>query len=165
MKHSKRIVIARLLRKRDTWAEKTVWRWLRNRRFSSYKFRRQHVLGRYTLDFFCLEARLNIELDGNHHGVAEHRAKDAERDAWLEGQGIKVLRFWNGQLLRERQFVRDIIWRTLQERAPHPLPDYCRPGLCLSSLASEKAATGVYAVQEQIDEKQEFHRARPRPSP
>jgi len=116
-----------MLRKHDTWAEKLVWRWLRDRRFCQYKFRRQHPFGPYLLDFFCLEARLNIELDGFVHGMPTQHAKDAERDAWLEARGIKVMRFWNSQLRPEKQFIRDSIWTALQQRAPHPLPDYCRP--------------------------------------
>ena len=119
--------IARILRKKETWAEKLVWRWLRDRHFSSYKFRRQHPYGPHILDFFCLEAKLDIELDGFQHGTPEHLDTDTERDAYLEQRGIKVLRFWNSRLRREPQSVRDTIWRILQERAPHPLPDYCRP--------------------------------------
>jgi very-short-patch-repair endonuclease len=119
--------VARTLRKKDTWAEKLLWSWLRDRRFSSYKFRRQHPYPPHVLDFFCLETLLNIELDGGQHGTPEQRQKDVERDAWLETRGIKVLRFWNGRLRREKQVVRDVIWNTLQERAPKPLPDYCRP--------------------------------------
>ena len=129
MQPRKQTVVARTLRKHDTWAEKLVWRWLRDRRFSAYKFRRQHPFGPYILDFFCLEAWVDIELDGSQHGYPAGRAKDAERDAWLEARGIKVLRYWNSHLRRERQAIRDSIWRTLQERAPHPLPDYCRPGV------------------------------------
>jgi very-short-patch-repair endonuclease len=119
--------VARLLRKQDTWAEKLLWSWLRDRRFSSYKFRRQHPFGPHVLDFFCLEAWLDVELDGFQHGTPEQQAKDVERDALLEARGIKVLRFWNSRLRREKAAIRDTIWRTLQERAPHPLPGYCRP--------------------------------------
>ncbi|MBI3880728.1 MAG: endonuclease domain-containing protein [Verrucomicrobia bacterium] len=84
--------IARQLRKTDTWAEKLLWRWLRDRRFSAYKFRRQHPCGRYILDFFCEEARLNLELDGSQHGFPEQQQQDAERDAWLATQDILVSR-------------------------------------------------------------------------
>ncbi len=129
--------IARTLRKRDTWAEKLVWGWLRDRRFSSYKFRRQHPFGPHILDFFCLEAHLDIELDGFMHGYPTQRTVDAQRDTWLETRGVKVLRFWNSHLRGEKQAIRDSIWRTLQERAPHPLPDYCRPGICKSTRASQ----------------------------
>jgi len=119
--------IARNLRKRDTWAEKLLWSWLRDRRFSAYKFRRQHQFGPHILDFFCVEAHLNIELDGSQHGFPRQKQKDQERDAWLADAGIKVVRFWNSRLRREKQSIRDTIWRELQECAPHPLPDYCRP--------------------------------------
>jgi len=118
--------LARNLRKQETWAEKLLWSWLRDRRFTAYKFRRQHTFGDYILDFFCVEAFLNIELDGSQHGFPEQKRKDEERDAWLEKAGVKVLRFWNGRLRREKEFVRETIWRELQQRTPHPLQDYCR---------------------------------------
>ena len=112
--------IARTLRTNETWAEKLLWSWLRDGRFSAYKFRRQHPYPPHVLDFFCLEAMLNIELDGGQHGEPEKSQKDADRDAFLEARGIKVLRFWNGRLRREREVVRNAIWKALQERAPHP---------------------------------------------
>ena len=119
--------VARMLRKKDTWAEKLLWSWLRDQRFSSYKFRRQHPFGPHILDFFCREAWVDIELDGSQHGTRQQQAKDVERDAFLEARGIKVLRFWNSRLRPQKDAIRDTIWRTLQERAPHPAPDYCRP--------------------------------------
>jgi len=122
----KLIPLARNLRKQDTWAEKLLWRWLRDRRFSAYKFRRQHTFGDYILDFFCVEAFLNIELDGSQHGLPEQKKNDEARDAWLEKAGVKVLRFWNGRLRREKECIRETIWRELQQRTPQPLPDYCR---------------------------------------
>jgi very-short-patch-repair endonuclease len=117
---------ARALRKKQTWAEKTMWSWLRDRRFSSYKFRRNHPCGIYYLDFYCMAASLSIELDGGHHGHPGQQAHDVERTKFLTSMGIKELRFWNGQLQREKQLVRDVIFNTLQERAPHPLPEYTR---------------------------------------
>jgi adenine-specific DNA-methyltransferase len=127
MRHAKTTAIARTLRKRDTWAEKMLWTWLRDRRFSAYKFRREHSFGPYLLDFFCVEAFLDIELDGFHHGRPDHLRADAQRDEWLESRGVKVLRFWNSRLRREKDAIRETIWQALQERAPHPLPAYCRP--------------------------------------
>jgi adenine-specific DNA-methyltransferase len=118
---------ARQLRKNDTWAEKLMWRWLRDRRFSGYKFRRQHPIGDYYLDFFCEEAGLDIELDGSQHGFPEQRKHDEEREEFLKSRGIKILRFWNSRLRREAQSVRDTIFDELQKRAPHPLPDYTKP--------------------------------------
>ena len=110
-----------MLRKRETWAEKLLWRWLRDRRFSDYKFRRQHPVGKYVLDFYCEEARLNIELDGSQHGFPSRREQDRERSSYLEHLGIKSVRFWNTHLRRNGQSVRDTIFVELQARAPHPV--------------------------------------------
>ena len=74
--------IPRMLRKQATDAEKKLWRILRDRRFAAYKFRRQHHLGPYALDFYCSEARYKIELDGGQHGFPEAQARDAKRDAY-----------------------------------------------------------------------------------
>ena len=123
----KQTAIARVLRKRDTWAEKLLWRYLRDRRLSAYKFRRQHPFGPYILDFFCVETFVNIELDGSQHGHPAHKALDSKRDAWLEKRGVKVLRFWNSRMRREKETIITSIWEASQNRKPHPLPDYCRP--------------------------------------
>ena len=125
--HPQTTRLARNLRERETWGERLMWSWLRDKRFSKYKFRRQHPVGPHFLDFFCIEAKLNIEVDGSQHGLPENQDADAGRDTFLAAQGIKTLRFWNGRLRREKEVVRDTIWRALQERATHPLPDYCSP--------------------------------------
>ena len=138
----KQTSIARKLRKTDTWAEQLLWRWLRDRRFSAYKFRRQHPVGPHVLDFYCSEAKLNIELDGSQHGHPEQLQKDAARDAWLAEHGILVLRFWNARLRRERDAVREIIWRALQERSPQPAPEYCRPGVVGAEQLERKQPIG-----------------------
>ena len=111
-------IIVRGLRQKSTWAEKKLWAILRDRRFSAYKFRRQHQMGAYCLDFYCAEARYNLELDGRQHGFPEHQANDAVRDAYLKSRNIRTRRFWNSQLMDVR-FVRDTIWADLQGRAPH----------------------------------------------
>lgn len=118
---------SRLLRQRETWAEKLMWRWLRNRRFTAYKFRRQHPIGKYRLDFYCMEARLNIELDGSQHGFPDQRRHDQIRTDFLSAHGIKTLRFWNHALNSHPQAVRDRIFTELQALVPHPLPAYTRP--------------------------------------
>ncbi len=118
---------ARRLRKNDTWAEKLMWRWLRDRRFNNYKFRRQHPIGDYCLDFYCQEASLAVELDGLQHGFPRVQRRDALRDDYLKSLGIRTLRFWNSHLRRNGQSIRDTIFNELQRRAPHPLPDYTRP--------------------------------------
>ena len=77
-----------------------------------YKFRRQQPLGRYIVDFVCLEKRLVIEVDGGQHG--EQVAYDAERDAWLRDQGFNVLRFWNHDVLKNIDGVVDVVVKTLR---------------------------------------------------
>ncbi|HEU5123067.1 MAG TPA: DUF559 domain-containing protein [Verrucomicrobiae bacterium] len=123
---------ARELRKKSTWAEKYLWRMLRSRRLAGYKFRRQHQEGVYYLDFYCLEAKFALELDGSGHGFPERQARDQKRDAYLAERGILVKRIWNHQLVKgeDRQNLVENLWRILQERAPHPenvapMP-YCR---------------------------------------
>ena len=95
---------ARQLRRKQTWAEKALWRLLRDRRFSGYKFRRQHPLGDYYLDFYCAEARLALETDGFGHGFPDQQRHDAQRDEFLRAQGILVKRIWNWQLRRQLEW-------------------------------------------------------------
>ena len=121
------IARARQLRQTETWAEKLMWRWLRDRRFSGYKFRRQHPLGASYLDFFCEEADLNIELDGRQHGLPNQIQRDEKREKFLKSRGITTLRFWNSHLRRNGQSIRDTIFEELQRRTPRPLPSYTRP--------------------------------------
>ena len=111
--------IARVLRKKSTWAEKKLWAILRDRRFSAYKFRRQHEMGRHVLDFYCAEARYNLELDGSQHGFPAQQADDAARDAYLKSRNIQTRRLWNSQL-KDVRWVRETIWADLKARAPHP---------------------------------------------
>ena len=118
---------ARALRRKTTWAERLIWRWLRGRRFSDYKFRRNHPVGKYFLDFYCHEASLAIELDGSGHGHPGQQAQDAERTKFLGSQGIKVLRFWNSQMRWNPRVIRETLFRELQTRAPHDLPEYTQP--------------------------------------
>jgi very-short-patch-repair endonuclease len=118
---------ARRLRKKETWAEDLMWRWLRDRRFNGYKFRRQHPISDYSLDFFCEEAELAIELDGRHHGYPDQQSHDAKREKFFKSRGIRILRFWNSHLRPNAKSIRDTIFNELQKRAPHPLPEYTRP--------------------------------------
>jgi len=111
--------LARALRTKSTWAEKKLWSILRDRQFSAYKFRRQHKVGEHYLDFFCAEARYNLELDGRQHGSPERLSEDKERDEYLKSRNIETRRFWNSQL-KDVRFVRDTIWADLQARAAHP---------------------------------------------
>jgi len=102
---------AREMRGRMTDAEALLWMLLRNRRIAGAKFRRQHPVGRYILDFYCGENQLGIELDGGQHGEAVNY--DQQRDGWLSSQGIQVLRFWNNQMLAETEAVMEAIYRAV----------------------------------------------------
>ena len=91
------------LRKNMTFAERLLWRNLRNRQLENFKFRRQVPIGRYIVDFVCLEKKLILEIDGGQH--AEMNSGDSERDAWFEAQGFKTLRFWNNEVLTNMEGV------------------------------------------------------------
>lgn len=94
---------AKVLRRTQTDAEQRLWYHLRAHRFMGKKFKRQKPVGRYIVDFVCLEEKLIIELDGGQH--AERVDYDQERDLWLRNQGYTVLRFWNCELMSEMECV------------------------------------------------------------
>jgi len=87
---------ARAMRKAPTEAERAMWRLLRLERLG-VKFRRQAWLGDYIADFVCFSPRLVVEVDGSQHAGSDY---DATRDAAFQAHGYKVLRFWNGEVLR-----------------------------------------------------------------
>ena len=92
---------ARDLRNNLTEAEKYFWYTLRANNLG-VKFRRQAVIGRYIVDFVCFEKKTVIEVDGGQHADSE---VDKIRDQWLMGQGFKVLRYWNNDVLKNRDGV------------------------------------------------------------
>jgi len=100
---------ARRLRRNETDAERAIWRLLRNRQFSAAKFRRQHPIGQYVLDFYCHEHSLVIEIDGGQHSAK----RDRNRTAYLERRGLTVLRFWNNEVLGNPEGVSEIILAAL----------------------------------------------------
>jgi very-short-patch-repair endonuclease len=86
--------LARKLRRAPTGAEIRLWSRLRRKQLDGFRFRRQHPLGSYVVDFFCAEAKLVIEVDGGQH------ADDSKaRTLWLEARGYRVIRFWNNEAL------------------------------------------------------------------
>ncbi len=89
---------ARRLRKNMTVDELKLWDELRLLRKRGFHFRKQAPLGPYIVDFVCFSAKLVIEVDGVQHNSTAARAKDAVRDAFLAGEGFKVLRFTNGEV-------------------------------------------------------------------
>lgn len=111
---------AKTLRSQQTEAEQRLWYHLRAHRFLGLKFKRQKPMGRYIVDFVCLEQRLIIEIDGGQH--AEQLDHDQRRDAWLRSQGYTVLRFWNDEVMQHLDEVLEQIRCTLT-LSPNPSPE------------------------------------------
>lgn len=91
-----KLAFARRLRRDSTDAEKRLWYQLRGRRFAGYKFRRPRPIGRYVVDFVCIERRLIVEVDGGQHDWGNTR--DDIRIAALKAIGYQVIRFWNNDV-------------------------------------------------------------------
>jgi 5-methyltetrahydrofolate--homocysteine methyltransferase len=88
-----------------TQAEIALWELLRNRKLEAYKFRRQHIIGKYISDFACIPYKLIIEIDGLIHQLPENQETDEIRTRWLENIGFSVIRFTNEQVLNNPRNV------------------------------------------------------------
>ena len=117
-------IAARNLRQRMTDAERLLWSRLRGRQLDGFRFRKQHPVERFVLDFYCPAAKLAIEVDGGQHNEPSGQARDAERTQRLEDAGIRVLRFWNHEVLCNPDVVMHVIWAVL-----HGAPDPRQPRL------------------------------------
>lgn len=112
---------AREMRHPQTPAEATLWRAIRNRNLG-YKFRRQHPINRFIIDFYCAQAKLCIELDGESHFEADQMEYDAARTEFLEYLGYKVIRFTNNDVRYTLNAVVDEIARVIESRLNPPPP-------------------------------------------
>jgi very-short-patch-repair endonuclease len=97
-----------------TDAERALWRVLRTYKDKGFHFRRQVPLGSYIADFVCHSAKLVIEVDGGQHGTEAGIVADEARTAWLEGQGYRVTRFWNNDVLGNIEGVTQLIDAALE---------------------------------------------------
>ena len=95
----------RELRQESTEAEKLLWAELRNRKLNGLKFRRQHPLDKFIVDFYCNEKKLVVELDGNVHDEKINKEYDEARTAMLAGLNIIVLRFKNEEVINNMKGV------------------------------------------------------------
>ncbi len=110
--------VARELRNNLTEAEKCLWYELRCKNLG-VKFRRQAVIGRYIVDFICYERKLIIEVYGGQHAFSQ---EDTERDQWLRKQGFEIIRFWNHDVLKNREGV---LYRIVERlKSPLPIPPH-----------------------------------------
>lgn len=103
---------AQELRRDPTEAEKALWARLCRRQMGGNLFRRQSPIGRYIIDFVCYRQKLIIEVDGGQHAIESKR--DAVRTQWLEGEGFRVLRFWNNKVLNNIDGVIETIGTAMQ---------------------------------------------------
>ena len=104
---------ARKLRKKLTDVENKLWSQLRGRQVSGVKFRRQHPIGPFIVDFCCVERGLVVELDGSQH--AERNAADERRTRLIERSGYRVLRFWDNEVLINLYGVLERISEALED--------------------------------------------------
>ena len=113
-RNDKLIENARNLRKAMTKEEAHLWYQCLCR--AKYRFRRQYVIGNYIADFYCHQAKLVVELDGSQHYTPEEMEYDQARTAYLQSQGLQVLRFSNLEVMRKFQNVCEKIDMTAKER-------------------------------------------------
>lgn len=105
------------LRNNLTLPEVILWYYLKGCGLSGYKFRRQHGIGRYIVDFYCPRLKLVIELDGSQHYTDEGLAYDKERDAFIATLGIKIIRIPNNELLNNKGGVLEYLEKTILRRS------------------------------------------------
>jgi very-short-patch-repair endonuclease len=101
---------AKKLRANATPHERTLWRALKELPIEGTHFRRQAPIGSYVVDFFCPAKRLIIELDGGHHNDDAIAKRDSDRQAWLEQEGYRVIRFWNSDVTSDLRAVMEKIY-------------------------------------------------------
>jgi very-short-patch-repair endonuclease len=108
---------ARRLRRQMTLPEVLLWQQLRTRP-GGFKFRHQHPLGPYTLDFFCHQAGLAVEVDGISHEMGDNPQRDERRDRWLAERGVATLRVAASDVLGEMEAVVRLVVYLCRERSP-----------------------------------------------
>ncbi|MFH1576827.1 MAG: endonuclease domain-containing protein [Candidatus Margulisiibacteriota bacterium] len=116
---------ARTLRKEQTKAEKTVWELIRKRKFHGFKFRRQHVVEGFILDFYCHELRLGIEVDGSVH--LKRKDYDQLRQEIIESEDIRLIRITNKDIMENsKKGILEQIKKMIS-KPTHPSPPGRRP--------------------------------------
>lgn len=134
---------ARELRKNQTKAEEIFWQLVRNRKFLNLKFRRQHQIGQYIVDFYCDEHKLVIEFDGEVHDTEKQKKHDSIRDKYLTSLGNCVLRFKNEELLNNPQSVLETISSTL----PLPMGEERGEGKVSEGNSGDRRAGVIWHTQ------------------
>jgi very-short-patch-repair endonuclease len=110
--------LQRALRKSQTDAERKIWNIVRKKQIKGQKFFRQYSVGNYILDFYCPQIKLALEIDGGQHNKNVNIKKDGERSRFLKSFGIKVVRFWNNDVLKNTEGVYEEIDKKIIELLP-----------------------------------------------
>ncbi len=105
-----------MLRKTMTDAEQMLWSRLRRKQIQNVQFYRQKCMGDFIVDFYAPKAKLVIEVDGSQHFEKPNQMKDQQRDACLKREGLRVLRFHNGQVLQEIESVMEAVYQMVTSR-------------------------------------------------
>ncbi len=149
---SQTLLRAKELRQNHTNAENLLWYYLRNKRLDNYKFRRQQAVGKYIVDFVCLEKKLIIELDGGQHGEDKNIKYDAKRDQFLKDSGFKILRFWNDEVFKNCLEVLDVILFELRQccqiQHSYPSQNLARQDFTLPQGEGNKIEYQLRLIQE-----------------
>ena len=104
------------MRRSPTRSEQRLWCWLRNRRFDGHKFRRQHPLGPYILDFYCPVLKLAIESDGRHHEATWRVEYETARTIFLQRHGIEIVHIRNEEFIRDARLVEEVILDAIRKK-------------------------------------------------
>ena len=113
---------SRQLQSNLTDSEKALWSRLRSKQVLGIQFYRQKPIGEYIVDFFAPKAKLAVEVDGSQHVEEKQAKKDKNRDDYLASLGFKVLRFTSREVLKEREAVAEVIYRTMKENLSAEIP-------------------------------------------
>ncbi len=110
----------RYLRKNQTFAEQKIWSLVKGRRFHNLKFKRQHGIGPFIIDFFCAEKKLVIEVDGDIHAIELEKIKDLQREKYLQSLGLIILRYNNNDILNNLEGVLLDLEKVIQQVSTSP---------------------------------------------
>jgi very-short-patch-repair endonuclease len=111
-----------------TGPEKRLWSRLRSRQLQGSKFRRQHGIGPYIVDFYCPEQSLVIEIDGDSHADAEQIQKDQRRDRYLQSIGLRVVRYTNDDIMKNLDGVLEDLQKRVSSGSASPNPLLIKEG-------------------------------------
>jgi very-short-patch-repair endonuclease len=149
--------MAKSLRSWTSLPEGLLWRALRGRRLEGLKFRRQHAMGPYVLDFYCAAVRLCVEIDGGSHGFGDRPRRDDERDRWLEAKGVRTLRISAALVLNDVDDAVRTILGALEDmrsevRGPAVVEDPLRLGAARRATSPAAREARWWRIQEKAPE-------------